>query len=126
LLNGLEREVYQAADRCWRLHERQVQLRGGVLRSKAVLVQETAFQPEAEQQELAGALERWRGGVQGAAASAALQVKVAEQQLVLAVGRCDWRAAAAHNGLPAACCCQSCCCSCPPAGLQATHSCCRF
>jgi hypothetical protein len=39
LLDALERDVYQAADRCWRLQEREVQLRGGVLRHKAVMVQ---------------------------------------------------------------------------------------
>ena len=39
LLNTLERDVYQAADRCWRLADRSVQLRGGLLRGKSVVVQ---------------------------------------------------------------------------------------
>lgn len=39
LLDALERDIYQAADRCWQLQEREVQLRGGVLRHKAVTVQ---------------------------------------------------------------------------------------
>jgi hypothetical protein len=38
LLDTLERDVYQAADRCWRLDDRSVQLRGGLLR-KSVVVQ---------------------------------------------------------------------------------------
>lgn len=39
LLNALERDVYSAADRCWRLQDRPLQLRGGLIRSKNVVLQ---------------------------------------------------------------------------------------
>ena len=50
-------------------------------------LQEAAFQSDVEQHDLSGSLDQWRSAVQGAAASAALQVKIAEEQLVAAVGR---------------------------------------
>jgi len=52
-----------------------------------LVLQEATFLPDVEQQELAGALEQWRSAVQGVAASGALQIRLAEQQLVVAVGR---------------------------------------
>ena len=44
LLNALERDVYSAAERCWRLEDKVVTLRGGAaavvtLRAKAVCLQ---------------------------------------------------------------------------------------
>lgn len=44
LLDALERDVYAAAERCWRLEDKVVTLRGGAaavvtLRAKAVCVQ---------------------------------------------------------------------------------------
>ena len=64
-----------------------VDLRGGILRAKSVCVQEPLFQAEVEQHDLAGALDAWRAAVQGVGAAAALQVAVAETEVVLAVGR---------------------------------------
>lgn len=49
--------------------------------------QEATFLPEEEQQGLACALDNWRSAVQAGAAAAALRQRVAEQQLVLVVGR---------------------------------------
>lgn len=43
--------------------------------------------PEVEQHELGGALDQWRDAVKSVAAAAALQVGVAEQHLLAAVGR---------------------------------------
>ncbi len=44
--------------------------------------------PDVEQHELGGALDQWRHAVKSVAASAALQVLLAEQHLLAAVGRC--------------------------------------
>lgn len=51
-------------------------------------LQEATLLPEEEQQGLATSLDNWRGAVQSAVAAAALQLRVAEQQAVAAVGRC--------------------------------------
>ncbi|KAL4425738.1 hypothetical protein ABPG75_009754 [Micractinium tetrahymenae] len=87
LLDALERNAYLAAERCWRRQDRSVQLRGGLIRSKNVVLQEATFLPEIEQHELGGALDQWRDAVKSVAAAAALQVGVAEQHLLAAVGR---------------------------------------
>lgn len=76
--------------RCARL--RWPQAAGSCLQSLALALhlartQEATFLPEEEQRGLAGALDAWRSAVQAGVADAALRQRVAEQQLVLAVGR---------------------------------------
>lgn len=51
-------------------------------------LQEAVLLPEEEHQGLAASLDNWRGAMQSVAAAAALQLRVAEQGAVVAVGRC--------------------------------------
>lgn len=76
--------------------------RHAVLPPHACPLQEATLLPEEEQQGLATSLDNWRGAVQSAVATAALQLRVAEQQAVAAVGRCAGWPWARESRRPAA------------------------
>ncbi|KAK9841839.1 hypothetical protein WJX81_006512 [Elliptochloris bilobata] len=86
LRGPLELEVREGVSACWTFSERLVQAKGAFGQRRPVRRLEAELIQEAEASLLGGALARWQDSAEGVAA-AALEARLAERRLLLAVHR---------------------------------------